>query len=875
MQSILTEIQEHLQNPAIHFVFPSEIVATFWRRKSLDSSRIRALRSDRFLSWDTFKERVFSLVHSEQPSNQLFRILFADMALRENVGSGSLKQLVFPEHAEDVSRYVSYVAGLLPALGSLWPDEACGDIFLSEGLREDLVFLWNKYREYLQNHGLFEPAYETADTAILDTTYILFFPEVISDFSHFAPLLAQNQIRRITLESKKTGNMVLFATLDQELDWVTKRISELLDQGVGTDRIAITAPQQEEIQLELAEKARLHDIPLIFRHGRPLSLYPQARFFALLHELAFEGFCTDTLRELAYDRRFPWRNAEGLKKLAQFGVDHFRLRNYRVNGAAKNLWREKLLLFADKELQQLYGALKETVRRVVEASSFRELLNGVLLVVNSLLDMGDLPAQEERIFLAILSVLIDLVEVEERFLLDKGYAPYQLWLTCLAQKLYVPAGGGAAVPVYPYRVSAGIYPEYHFVVATSQKNTSVVTHGYRALPDRFLSQKLLNDHDHTNEFLKLYEQSGNSVLFSCGQQTHFGPQSAPEYFVSAGGVLSEQENPKVRDFYKEELNFWSGFPDKPNKMYQAQLEGFDKMDKLMVSKTTSPASLSNNDLINHLVLLQSDESGYPSISQTDLDRWIDCPYSYLVSSVLKVAEQDYRVRLTDNALIGIFQHRMLSQLDGAAAPLSQLDDILSYELEEWRKRMPSFLPPVWRAVVATIRQQFIAFSLADAETYPDARPAAIEKHLHKIFESHAFVAHGRIDSIRKTPGGYIIVDYKKKLRLRRSELSADPTTTKSYQIPFYTMLVEDSYGEVAGAAYFDLQEGKYVHIFSENFQSWFDGDSFSDVVDAVKRVGGQMAKSIRDGVYKTPTPRGSCAGCYLRQVCREKYVLDL
>ena len=44
-----------MEDPAVVFVFPSEITARFWLRRAFQYTPRRALRADRFLDWGDFK----------------------------------------------------------------------------------------------------------------------------------------------------------------------------------------------------------------------------------------------------------------------------------------------------------------------------------------------------------------------------------------------------------------------------------------------------------------------------------------------------------------------------------------------------------------------------------------------------------------------------------------------------------------------------------------------------------------------------------------------------------------------------------------------------------------------------------------------------
>ena len=82
------------------------------------------MRSDRFISWDTFKERAFALTHAAKPANRLVRMLFAADLLRRNADDDTfLRTIVLPDFAASWKPFVTTIARMLPSLGRLMAEE--------------------------------------------------------------------------------------------------------------------------------------------------------------------------------------------------------------------------------------------------------------------------------------------------------------------------------------------------------------------------------------------------------------------------------------------------------------------------------------------------------------------------------------------------------------------------------------------------------------------------------------------------------------------------------------------------------------------------------------------------------------------------------
>ena len=123
MNLITNVIRQRLEEPDTCFIFPSEVVAAFWRRRSLLLTDRRAVRADRFLSWDTFKEQTFARRSEAVPVNSVIRICFAADVLSRNAGGKTFIQaLVFPVFADSWQQFVRPLARMLPSLEQLVQD---------------------------------------------------------------------------------------------------------------------------------------------------------------------------------------------------------------------------------------------------------------------------------------------------------------------------------------------------------------------------------------------------------------------------------------------------------------------------------------------------------------------------------------------------------------------------------------------------------------------------------------------------------------------------------------------------------------------------------------------------------------------------------
>ena len=159
----MPELKRYLADDEYLCVFPSEIAAEYWRRHGVRLSDRRAVRTDRFVSWDTFKERYLSIGSTLVPANRVARRLFAAELCDEIHDKPSLPTIVPPQHSRNAHRFARTIAGMVPSLKFLIDEVRSGVFHLEREARADFEELYARYRRFLQSHRLFDPSYLDVD----------------------------------------------------------------------------------------------------------------------------------------------------------------------------------------------------------------------------------------------------------------------------------------------------------------------------------------------------------------------------------------------------------------------------------------------------------------------------------------------------------------------------------------------------------------------------------------------------------------------------------------------------------------------------------------------------------------------------------------
>ena len=101
-------------------VFPSEVSASLWRRRVLDAGAAGTVEADRFISWDSFKERITGTEYTARPANRALRLVFSSSFLKRiSAGDLALDALLPGHFGWNADAFTSFLSRVLPGLNIL------------------------------------------------------------------------------------------------------------------------------------------------------------------------------------------------------------------------------------------------------------------------------------------------------------------------------------------------------------------------------------------------------------------------------------------------------------------------------------------------------------------------------------------------------------------------------------------------------------------------------------------------------------------------------------------------------------------------------------------------------------------------------------
>lgn len=876
-------------------VFPSELAAQFWRRRLVSTGVLRAVREDRFLSWDRFKEQAFDLRTERAPANSVWRELFVRELLRENAAAPFLASVVPPQYAANSGGFRQLIGRTLPALRAFVSLETgAGDGGWLQALAADLTSIYERYTGFLERHGLYEPRWLAAAPAFLGGDFLLVFPELAEDWPQFASALTGADV--VSVPAEPPSELVWYENSRHELRSVMHQVGLLLDGGVDASDIVVTVCDPDVIRPRVEEQARLLDIPISFAAGVPLSQSLMGRLLRGVQEAVRSGFSVDSLKALLLTPSVPWKaygtNATAILAGVAAGA---------VGGTGRpdSGWRR----LPPGDARALVDRLVKALPALVQAPSARELRLRYLRFAAEFFDGERWNADEERVLQRAVEELRGLAQLEQHYSITVP-DPFRFWLAQLEQTMYVPRRREAGVTVAPYRVSAAMHPAHHFVLNANQSATTVRVDPFPFLSDAQRDQLAdrTGARDLTDLFFAGYAASGSSVHFSASAKSFSGPALQPGHFVVTGTSVSPPEQP--RDAYQQE-RLAGVMPTRG--IYPLQRSGARACSRTegRPGADFTRTRVESAELRAALLARQSPERDPESLlfSSGDLERYFLCPFGYLLARPLALRDLDFSVDTDSPRELGTLYHDTLeaffTELAEAGEPFeaARIDAYGGrlHELLVEKSAASRMIPPEAHAARLPFYERVVDRVLQiDAELIDGHVPQYVEAWERVTLAELQTVLVGRIDRVTRSPEGTLtLVDYKKgKTPIKRklnagsstatgvigqsaAERAAEAAQLESVQIPLYVLLLRAHDERVATAAFVSLeQEGLSVVVADPesgiNKKAAMDEERMNEVQQLLHDRIREAGAAIRGGDYRCGE---ECMACPFRGVCRAAFVV--
>ena len=715
MNSVETILLENIEKSGVLFVFPTDVAASLWADRLLRLRRGGTVAMEKFTAWDTFKQNsVRSRVQDRRSVPSVLRKMFTAALIWENAdlcAGGAARRdpalfssLIRAEWAQQADSFAGWLADILPQLG-VWFRKSTGlpvaaisgaDFSGDSGNDRDLFFLTRRYAQFLEAHGLFEPAWETPPFEDTGKECFIFFPESLFDFDEYRELLeASVHVKIINAEINGTGNLgpdVFFYTNSRsEITEASLYILALRkNRDIPWDSISVSIPESESYGPYLLREFENRNIPYVMRSGKPLGSYPTGQFFRELADCASADFSFASLTSLLLNQHLPWKDSGDIQNLINFGIKNNCIASWKEeeNGKEKavNVWDDAFshpFGGFNAQTRRFFDDLRRRVNAMRRADSFSGIRKQYFAFRERFFDMENCLDETDLILSRCVSELMYLAEIEESYPDVKIPDPFAFFTGYLEEVPYLAQRSASGVVILPYRTAAPAPFDCHIVLGASQENLSLVY-----TPLAFLSgskrEKLgIADNDTSLAFINLHRfNSRLPAAFFCSEHT-FSGYAIPHSALGAAlkpqqrfGGEEEHAEKFAPDLYREESGFYASlhFPAGnlpagpgsafPGEIHKNQEQGFGEWQRRRKKSAAAHRTIKTDHPLMELIRRQFCRSAEfkdrYSVSPSSLGPYFQCSLKWVFQRALQTENVEVETGLMAYNIAGQVYHEVLS-----------------------------------------------------------------------------------------------------------------------------------------------------------------------------------------------------------------------
>lgn len=769
-------------------VFPSQVAADYWARALISRFGMGTVRLDRVVSWDHFKEEVFRGDQSRRPANMLVRSLFAESFLAENARNPQLSRVLPREYAQDYQGFVQTLVRMVPGLGLLFSTGRMGDRSreLAQAIREttdpglwaDWQLLYRRYARFLADHHYYEPRWLSTRNPECVFDYLIVFPQVLEDWAEYQghleghPRMAIWDDKAYPAEGPSPGgdgiSLEVFPNLAEEVGAVLDGVEQALEAGTAPEEMVLSLAGYESALDEVMREAQRRGLPLRPRRGKSLAGFPGPGLFTLLAQWMWSRGSLETTQALLKHTQIPWLRPElgdrllALGVQAGLGLTDFEGWSWAVSRLPLYT-SEEIESGLPREIQDWLNRLRRAVQGLTGAGSFAKVQEHLEGFLRSFIDSQGWSAIAEAALQRSREVLNDLSRTEAELGLHVP-GPFRFWLARLETAVYVPQDDQGGISVYPYRVAAGVPGEFHCIMNMNQEDVTVTTGGLDFLREdqiRLVEGTLYRNL--TEDFLHLYQQSGQRVRITCSRENHQGHR------LPAGMFIAQD---RIHD------TTWGATSLKDRTVYEPEYRGVERWKQMQIP--LNPLSPAPRSTLHGRLTQDRADAGVFWVSNAQLELFGQCPLAYLIRYGLGVEQDDWTAEVESPRIEGMLYHQVCEEffdwlrredhgiIDAGRLESHYLPKVAALAREVLRGGMAPGLARLLEQAFLQTCQEVLSQDVVRFDRFRVAQPEAEWRRLTSlgiVDDRLALGLSGRIDAVLLHPktGQAVVVDYKRSV----------------------------------------------------------------------------------------------------------------
>ena len=882
MNHVETVLCGNADDPKALFVFPTDIAVSRWADHLLRlKSGASSVAMNKFIAWDKFKQKsIKSKVKDKKSIPSALRKIFVSRLVMENSEAVKLGKtplfstLIMTEWAQQARQFIPWLTGILPQLG-VWFTQKTGlliDNILSaeaekackfENDDKDMHVLAFRYAQFLQEHSLFEPAWETPPFNNDGMNCFIFFPEALSDFCEYKELLSASSHVKI-ISASDTENLpchtFYYTNVRREITEAALYIRALHEKhDIAWDSIVVCLPDPEGYEPYVLREFTNRNIPYVKRTSKPLTDFPAGQFFQSVIDCASQDFAFSAFISLVLNKNLPWKDNEKINSLVNFGIKNNCICSWTEEEDDRerhvNVWEDAFknpYEYLDDESFRFFYSLKKHLHALRFADSFRELQKQYFIFREHFFDMDLCSGETDLVLSRCIAELMELTELEKGFPGVPAPDPFLFLAEYLSEVNYLAQTKVTGVAVLPYKTAATAPFDCHIILGAVQNNISVVYSRLNFLPKKKREELGIIDEDASLPFIRFHKfNSQKTSAFFCSEYTFSGYEIAHS---KIGAPLKPKENYCddseyseyfSEDYYRAEKDF--SFSDNCF-LHENQLNGFAEWKKRRKNEYGESEKPVSEITLNYIRKKLAYNGEYPdkiSVSASSLKTFYQCSLKWLFNRILGLENAEIETSLMSEDISGTVYHAALDLFfseiknrketlskpdisDNSAVLSSAYKILLQNCIDKVFSGFPSIAgetsPQEHASRDNTVKIQMSALTARFLHAAKNQFYKNLENFLAgflSIFsectvigcetwyqaQKDTYFLNGKSDCILQDKNGnYIIIDFKlASLPKRKDCTSEDGSGLCDFQLPMYISLTEENEGiEIYTALFFSI-----------------------------------------------------------------------
>lgn len=847
------------------FVFPTQTAATMWADWVIQNTGTKAVPLERFIAWDDFKSTsVRSSVQEKKSVPGVMRLMFSEKLIDENAEEPFLSYLVSRDFAKKAISFAPWISDVLPSL-AMWKKRFEEKNLSPDAEDNDYMEIYRRYKKFLDENGLFDPAWETPPFKADGNKYCIFFPEILMDYLEYHEILeSSDDIEIIHIPEKNERKPIcnFFSNSRTELRYVALKIRELHDdEKIPWDRISVSVPDMDSYGPYLDRELELYEIPHVQKNGRPLSSSGAGVLFERIRQCVMEDFSYSSIKRLLMNRELPWHDEKLNERFIEFGRENNCICSFENGDKKFDVWEESFKKpcggkIVDEKIISMYRAMKKIFTAMVKAKSFAEIRTHYFTLRDHFFDMKRCTVQSDLILSRCVTELCVLIDLEKEYPECRIKNYYRFFTRMLDDKMYVPQETQRGVQILPYRLSAMAPFDAQVIVDSSQGSLSV---NYKLLG--FLSDKKREslgfsaDPNVTPLFIQLYVMSsGKRILFTSAEKVfgNYGltngelfevdlrKEKSPgmpdenQIYQPEKNILIDGNKLDEKDFYllekKSLLDGDAGFPNQITSFESGGIKSWNIMQGKSCDMETSAEA---KEKIAGLIEERLMRDGKVTITYSHLRAFYEDSHQFFNDFVLRIEDAENEAELMDPFAWGNLYHKILEfyckKLSEEDMPLALgengldgqytriLDESIDKGLDEFESSILS--KEMLKSGKKSLRETMVGTVESFSKQYAGFHIYGAEKKFVFEPENENYYFYGKIDCLLIEPatGECVLVDFKTSDNAIHSKefFVSDDVKVPDFQMPVYTYILknQDTAIEVENCAFFNVRKGVNKAVF--------------------------------------------------------------